>query len=76
MECYAAITNSTAALELLDWLCKLLDPPKGEVSAAYVTVFKQNLNDFSFYLTIRLRARVFYEQIVNSAQSLVQKGGE
>ena len=30
-----------------------------------------------FYLTIRLRARVFYEQIVNEAQlSLVENSGE
>ena len=36
--------------------------------------------DRDFYLTIRLRARVFYEQIVNEAQpswlSLVENEGE
>lgn len=56
MECYTAIINSTAALKWLDLSCKLFDPPKGEVSDAYVTVFKLNLNDFSFYL---LKAYLF-----------------
>ena len=52
MECYTAITSSTAALKWWDLFCKLFDPPKGEVSAVYVTVFKLNLNDFSFYLLL------------------------
>ena len=42
--------------------------------------FERYVFSLSFYLTIRLRARVFYEQIVNEAQpswlSLVENEGE
>ena len=47
---------------------------------AYIVAVTSSLSLFSHYLTIRLRAQVFYEQIVNEAQSswlsLVENEGE
>ena len=46
----------------------------------YINECLRELSDTKFYLTIRLQARVFYEQIVNEAQpswlSLVENEGE
>ena len=45
-----------------------------------INVYNKNLCFYALYLTIRLRARVFYDQILNEAQpswlSLVENEGE
>ena len=45
--------------------------PKVSITGRYTSLFVKELIDIA-YLTIRLRARVFYEQIVNEAQSIIK----